>query len=1086
MHGGRYSQDAVVTHHGRGVRPVLALVMVIAMAMGLVLSVVASTAPDANANFVKNMICSWGYDEKADDASNAFRPAVIYQLTETDDLYKNLYFKSTSGASSDNVEKDWFNMLSGKDYKSPTLDILNTQNATTKKYTPYDLYGFSGMKWSNYSGEWNWIKVYYCGADGHGGADKDPEDQKINMYYEGRNRPLDTWDDIGSSRDPRVRLKSQWFAGVSMNNFNNIIATGLFSITKAVVAFNNMIFTKSMSNIVEDLGLDVLSERIMVNLFNNLFLTLVVMMMGLLGISIAFTALIRKEFRKAMTEVVKAIGIFFAALLIIANPKFFVNLPNYAGMIAQYLTISATTSAFTDSNSVSMCSIATNGSVRGDNDQSPDVFKNGKINKDAITDWLDGLGDSVARQTTCKYWELFALTPWSLGQYGTTVNNLWAQGKVPSATKDNTYHSIGYHAGTNTLGKQSDYPGLAAVPLGNNQVYHNWAIYQLSTQTNAHIPSTIADAKTGKIDEKPDKAYTDLGQIDAKNRKIDSVNGDWWRVVDVVSGYDTKQNASSVGGGSSSSSSDSSGGGNQIDKALDWAQKIAGSSAHGYDQANRNGPDYDCSSLISHALKQAGFNVNVFSTVNEPDELTKAGFKLVDGANFQTGDGLKPGDILLKDGHTEFYTGNGQTVGAHYNESGGIRGGQPGDQTGNEIGPGKLTDNAWTSAYRYGDGASNVSTVYDSESGDTVGAYIPQTDMRVTDWWDTWVGGSNLSRMSIAVMSLFACIALIGPLMLGIPILMASIMSVLLMAFAPVVFLLSIVPNIGNAALKMWGGMLWGTVVKRGLLGVLYMLMMVVTSSIMSNVIGLGNYLTSCMLLILLSFVFIHFKDKLLRMMMNRVGNPGETAVSSKMSRMGHVVGNVSKSAALGGLAEIRKSKVRDEQGEVQREAVTDDSGNVKTNAEGKPVTQAVRRRRVDEGTVIKDKNGEAKLHKHGRKKGQEKKVSRFGSLARSVAAGAREEAVKQIKVEVQQTQAGRLVMANMEHMKARNQQVQNEMNDNGSNVGNEQMRKCGYRDHDPSLPDEFPISQMEQVLELGPDVYFCHDCYDTYMRLEQ
>jgi hypothetical protein len=49
---------------------------------------------------------------------------------------------------------------------------------------------------------------------------------------------------------------------------------------------------------------------------------------------------------------------------------------------------------------------------------------------------------------------------------------------------------------------------------------------------------------------------------------------------------------------------------------------------------------------------------------------------------------LERGDILLAHNdnrqHTEMYIGDGQTVGAHSSETGGIYG-QPGDQTGNEI-----------------------------------------------------------------------------------------------------------------------------------------------------------------------------------------------------------------------------------------------------------------------------------------------------------------------------------------------------------------------------------------------------------------
>ena len=42
-----------------------------------------------------------------------------------------------------------------------------------------------------------------------------------------------------------------------------------------------------------------------------------------------------------------------------------------------------------------------------------------------------------------------------------------------------------------------------------------------------------------------------------------------------------------------------------IDNAIAWARRIAADNIHGYDQANRWGPDYDCSSFVISAFKAA-------------------------------------------------------------------------------------------------------------------------------------------------------------------------------------------------------------------------------------------------------------------------------------------------------------------------------------------------------------------------------------------------------------------------------------------------------------------------------------------------
>lgn len=47
----------------------------------------------------------------------------------------------------------------------------------------------------------------------------------------------------------------------------------------------------------------------------------------------------------------------------------------------------------------------------------------------------------------------------------------------------------------------------------------------------------------------------------------------------------------------------------KTEKAVTWAIEIANDPAHGYDQDNRWGPDYDCSSLVISAWQQAGVPV---------------------------------------------------------------------------------------------------------------------------------------------------------------------------------------------------------------------------------------------------------------------------------------------------------------------------------------------------------------------------------------------------------------------------------------------------------------------------------------------
>lgn len=138
-----------------------------------------------------------------------------------------------------------------------------------------------------------------------------------------------------------------------------------------------------------------------------------------------------------------------------------------------------------------------------------------------------------------------------------------------------------------------------------------------------------------------------------------------------------------------------------VEAFVQWCINIANDESHGYDQVYRNGPDYDCSSLIWWGLHENGFDVGsyAFNTDGMPSVLTAAGWVQHTPVVLSE---LERGDILLKSKHTELYIGAQQNVGAHKNERGGTKGGDTGDQTGAEISITPFyTSSNWVSYWRY-------------------------------------------------------------------------------------------------------------------------------------------------------------------------------------------------------------------------------------------------------------------------------------------------------------------------------------------------------------------------------------------------
>lgn len=142
-----------------------------------------------------------------------------------------------------------------------------------------------------------------------------------------------------------------------------------------------------------------------------------------------------------------------------------------------------------------------------------------------------------------------------------------------------------------------------------------------------------------------------------------------------------------------------------IEKSIEWALATAADDTHGYSQADRWGPDYDCSSFVIEALREGGFQTGfAVTTKNMKQELTKNGFTWISWDDIVDESGLLRGDVLLNEQHhTEIYLGGGRKVGAHsagmYYDDDGIP--ITGDQDGNEISENDYKFASWDGVLRY-------------------------------------------------------------------------------------------------------------------------------------------------------------------------------------------------------------------------------------------------------------------------------------------------------------------------------------------------------------------------------------------------
>ena len=146
----------------------------------------------------------------------------------------------------------------------------------------------------------------------------------------------------------------------------------------------------------------------------------------------------------------------------------------------------------------------------------------------------------------------------------------------------------------------------------------------------------------------------------------------------------------------------------KAEEATKLMEQIANDDTHGYDQTNRWGADYDCSSLVITCWENVGIKVKTAGatyTGNMYNAFIKCGFKdVTTKVNLVNAVGLQRGDVLLnKKHHVAMYCGNNKEVEASINEKGTAKGGKTGDQTGKEILIRSYRNYPWDCVLRYTD-----------------------------------------------------------------------------------------------------------------------------------------------------------------------------------------------------------------------------------------------------------------------------------------------------------------------------------------------------------------------------------------------
>lgn len=438
----------------------------------------------------------------------------LANLQATDYLYYLTRSKSAV-ANTDSVEGSWLNkMLSvaGFDFVTPNETILGREIKPTTipeeqpkvnqgpKVSAFDRFGMAGLNWSSYQGEWKYYQVNACASQGQ------VSPNNYGSFYDKRVEPKTTYNEVSTSKDARTIQFNRGLFSIIFASARDLVANMMFFITKLIVTLTIVFVGLAFTDITSLIGMSsdgsagLSSTGMFTDIFNTIFSGFILFTFLFTAIYLLYNGLVKRQIRMAMGTLIKTIIIFIAAIIMASNPAQWISAPNKIATYGQALVLSSMAGLYeNDTDQPSLCSTEVASIYEGVNIGANKTEK-------ALSSDFEKLNRNMKSLIGCQMWEQLLFRPWVKGQFGYEYEELNAN-KIKNIN--------------------SDWVGTASVPLGNEKTLDNWALFHLSTQTDAHA------------------------QVGESNFPVlvNGVNADWWRTVDALSNYNEEEQVTSDGQG---------------------------------------------------------------------------------------------------------------------------------------------------------------------------------------------------------------------------------------------------------------------------------------------------------------------------------------------------------------------------------------------------------------------------------------------------------------------------------------------------------------------------------------------------------
>ena len=832
-----------------------------------------------------------------------FKGEEFVKAKDTDVIPFLIRSKSAFGGQ-DSVEKNPLNQM----LQFAGFNIMGLKD-NEEIATPFEKFGMSGLNFTSYGGEWKYYNISPCDSDGFEGMPADD----YGRFYAGRIEPQETFTQVADSPDPRVAQFNRGAGAQIWTIFQDKIANIIFSINKIIVTILLVFLGLSFENIPEKIGFGIdIQKNILSDLYTNLFLPLFILISIIIGVIILYRGIVKREFRRSLTTAALSIGIFIVAIIIGLRPQI-VAWPNLIATTGQSLILGA----FNQSNgSDEICSTAAG--VRELDFTNPDAG-------------LKQLGTNMKSSIGCRVWNNFLLKPWIQGQFGSDAryNDLSSE-KIPA----------------------EEWIGEPKVTLGPSKSLNNWGIFALSVNTDRH--ETVKGVQSPLVNGVHKDFYRIIDALSGVNytEELDE-SGELDRFLPNENGP-TSFGSVPPGAGDFTGEIDDKG---ILERGAAYVSTIEQMlTKYGLDlkytpillaiaeQESNFGRGSECARLDpfqsaeSLGLGPCGIKDPAISieagakhfhrVITKAERLNLSIWAAIQSYNF--GDGYM--DWLSRKGidhslENALEFSNYMVNKLDWNPKGKI------NYTNH------VSKNIVKTTYRYAYGVAHyahevaykagmseedVLAVAMGEGGTlpgyaggsgnrivniTPGGLVQRNEdgeiivkiaqpAKTSKFWNTFIGNDN-NRVSTALITLiFTLLALLAPLTLSIASVVYSLGLALMSAIAPVFLLLGAWPGRGQRIMLQWINMLFSTILKKIILGVLLVLSIEIIGTAF-DLMGENGFIVTAIMLGISSLLILKNKDRIMaKMAQVNIGGIGTGGLQKAASSATNTVSGVAKTGA--------------------------------------------------------------------------------------------------------------------------------------------------------------------------------------------